>query len=300
MATLVILRGVPASGKTTRALELVEAHGYVRVNRDEIRYQRYGRYWNVDEKAVTRDEHLLIRTALGEGWSVVVDATNLNPHFVSNLLNIAREFRVGVRFEDFPVSLDTALKNDFDRGLNGGRMVGGDVVEGFFRRYNIPVNGGELPAPPEAPREWLQVATDKTGLPNAYIVDTDGTVALPEHRSPYDTSRYDTDEPNWPVIEVVRSLSNNGHYILGVSGRSAEFRDVTESWWDRHHIPFDDFFMRRADDKRNDAEVKYDLFKNHIEGKYNVLAAIDDRPRVLRMWRAIGVPTLQVGSGREF
>ena len=63
---------------------------------------------------------------------------------------------------------------------------------------------------------------------------------------------------------------------------------------------FDEFFIRPAGNKRMDAIIKYELFKEHIEPNYNAVGAFDDRPQVIRMWETIGVPVLNVGSGREF
>ena len=65
-------------------------------------------------------------------------------------------------------------------------------------------------------------------------------------------------------------------------------------------IPFDKFFMRGAGDSRMDAIVKYELFMTNIAPHYNVRGAFDDRPQVLRMWDTIGLPTFDVGEGREF
>ena len=54
MSKLEILRGVPASGKSTHAIKRV-VEGWTRINRDDIRYAMYGRYWGptVNEDAVT-------------------------------------------------------------------------------------------------------------------------------------------------------------------------------------------------------------------------------------------------------
>ena len=50
--------------------------------------------------------------------------------------------------------------------------------------------------------------------------------------------------------------------------------------------------MRGFGDNRNDRLIKEELFFNHINDKYSVLGVFDDRPRVVRMWYDIGIPTV--------
>ena len=59
--------------------------------------------------------------------------------------------------------------------------------------------------------------------------------------------------------------------------------------------------MRKPRDGRGEDVVKAEIFDNQIASKYNVLGVIDDRPKVLRMWRAKGLTTFAVGdTDREF
>ena len=54
--------------------------------------------------------------------------------------------------------------------------------------------------------------------------------------------------------------------------------------------------MRKADDHRNDTEVKSDLFEEHIRGKYYCDFVVDDRPCVLEMWNKKGLFTFNVNQ----
>jgi hypothetical protein len=58
--------------------------------------------------------------------------------------------------------------------------------------------------------------------------------------------------------------------------------------------------MRTTGDGRSDEIVKKEFFDEHIMGKFNVFVVIDDRNRVCRMWRSLGLPLFNVGSGAEF
>lgn len=295
MTQLRILRGVPASGKSTYAAEYRD-DGWAVVNRDDLRMALFGRYVDVDEEVITAAEDAAIRANLSAGFDTIVDATNLNNRFVQQKLQIAAEYGASVTYRDFTVSLEEAVRRDAGRV----RSVGRQVITRFFTRYHVDQETGALRRPPANEFQYAPYAPDET-KPGAYLVDTDGTVALMSGRSPYDTSRYHTDIPNTPVIQAVSALSASGFQIIGLSGRDEAFREVTETWW-LNHVGFVPplFLMRPEGDQRNDALVKYELFRDNVRDNYNVQGVFDDRPRVLRMWRAVGIPTFQIGTGREF
>lgn len=297
--TLVILRGVPGAGKSTSS-ETYRAKGMAVVSRDAIRFTMYGAYTGVDEEAVTQVENAAISANLQSGTGVVVDGTNLNNKFLKTKLSLASRYGATVEFVDHPVPLKEAIARNAARRERGERFVGKDAVTRFFRRYKVNPETGELPAPPSALPEFPRYRADTTN-PTAYIVDTDGTVASHDGvRSPYDTTRYAEDHPRRHVIAVVRALANEGHRIIGMSGRDAAYREVTQEWWTKNGIPFHEFLMRPKGDGRMDAIVKNELFESYVARRYNVLGAFDDRPQVIRMWETKGVNVLNVGDGREF
>lgn len=293
MSKLLILRGVPASGKSTYAQQLTD---YVRVNRDDIRFTMFGRYSDVDEGVVTGVENAMVSHALAAGEDVVLDATNLNRKFLRSKLSFASRYGATVEFEDFPISLAEAL----ERNARRERVVPPAAIKAFYKRYKIDQDKGTLPAPPLVLPTFEPYVADLT-KPSAFIVDTDGTMANHEGvRNPYDTSRYHLDTVREHVAIVVEALRDSGEKIIALSGRDEKFRDVTEQWWWANDLDFDEFFMRPTGDTRMDAIIKYELFKEHIEPNYNVIGAFDDRPQVVRMWQTIGVPVLNVGTGEEF
>lgn len=294
MSTLLILRGPPASGKSTYAATL---EGYTVVNRDSIRFTMYGKYWGVDEDVVTQVEDAMIDAALYAGQDVVVDATNLRNRNLRTKLSLGSRYGARVTFVDFPTTLDDAIQRDRQRERN----VGESVIRSMFARYKIDPRTGALRAAP-TPLPYFAPYKQDTTKPLAYIVDTDGTVASSEGvRGPYDTTKYHLDTVRRHVATLVAGLSVLGAVsIVALSGRDAAYREVTEKWWRECGLHFDAFYMRPEGDTRMDAIVKYELFKERVEPHYNVLAAIDDRPQVIRMWRTIGLDVIDVGAGREF
>ena len=61
---------------------------------------------------------------------------------------------------------------------------------------------------------------------------------------------------------------------------------------DDYHI-----FMRKEGDSRNDGIIKTEIFDEHIKDKFYVCAVFDDRDRVVKAWRDIGLLCLQVNYG---
>lgn len=144
-------------------------------------------------------------------------------------------------------------------------------------------------------RDWKDSV--QTKLPTAIIVDIDGTVAQRTGRSPYDYSLVSTDIPKPEVVEVVRSLWMAGHKIIFVSGRKAVCKEDTYNWLIKYCPPFISMYMRKDKDNRPDTEIKKEIYEEHIKGKYQIICAIDDRQRIVDMWREEGLVCMQVDVG---
>ncbi len=139
----------------------------------------------------------------------------------------------------------------------------------------------------------------------AVLCDIDGTIALmgkgdPARRGPYDWARVGEDDPCAPVLDLVRILGL--HFpVLFVSGRDEVCRPETLKWLVGHGMLDlrDDglLFMRRHKDNRGDDVVKREIYEEHIEPRYEVRWVLDDRNRVVAMWRSLGLTVLQVADG---
>lgn len=136
------------------------------------------------------------------------------------------------------------------------------------------------------------------------IVDIDGTLALRNGRGPFHWSKVSTDLPNKRVVALVEDLAAVGHHILFMSGREDvdNCRKDTIQWL-RDNLDFleaDDvpeLYMRAKGDNRPDDEVKYELFDNHVRNFNDISFVLDDRSKVVKMWREIGLTCLQVAEG---
>lgn len=151
---------------------------------------------------------------------------------------------------------------------------------------------------------------------NAIVCDLDGTAAINNgHRSFYDERKCYGDDVNKPVSIVVHAImmglntAENLIYVdkyepielLFVSGRKDYARGESNRWirdkfmsgTSAHY----QLFMRKSDDNRDDCIVKEEIYREHIEPYYNVLVWLDDRSKVVKHMRSLGLTVFQVANG---
>jgi len=148
------------------------------------------------------------------------------------------------------------------------------------------------------------------------IFDLDGTLADIENRRKlsvkangkmdwdifFSSRLVETDEPKESVIEMARVLSNAGHKIAILSGRSKATKQVTMDWLDKHEVPFNVLKLRPTshpwkfmpDDKLKQGWLD-DLWPD--DKKDNIVCVFDDRDKVVQMWRENGLNCFQVAEG---
>jgi len=129
--------------------------------------------------------------------------------------------------------------------------------------------------------------------PTAIMVDIDGTLAHMDGRSPYDYSKVSEDLFDDVIADITRKYKN----VVVMSGRPEDCREDTENWLHKHAVRFNQLLMRTSGDNREDSIIKLELFKEHVEPKYQILFVLDDRNRVVKMWRDNGLKCLQVAEG---
>lgn len=138
-------------------------------------------------------------------------------------------------------------------------------------------------------------------------VDVDGTVADISHRRHFVATKpknwkafnasLHLDTPHADIIWLVQTLKAAGCFIIITSGRGDDTKTETVDWLNKHNVPFDAIYMRKAKDYRADNIIKQEIHDMivAVHGKPDL--AIDDRNRVVDMWRANGVRCLQVAPG---
>lgn len=129
------------------------------------------------------------------------------------------------------------------------------------------------------------------------ICDIDGTLAHMRNRSPFDYSRVNEDTIDDSVACILKVFYEQEYHILLLSGREDSCRDTTMQWLTDHGIDYNELIMRTSGDFRNDAVIKREIYEQKIKPTCNVLFVLDDRNRVVDMWREIGLKCLQVAPG---
>ena len=134
--------------------------------------------------------------------------------------------------------------------------------------------------------------------------DIDGTVADIQHRRHLSGKDWDAffdaapdDLPIPHIIRTVQQFKSLGWAVIFITGRSDRIRGPTKDWLAKHKVTFDGLYMRSKDDRRTDDIVKDGLFRQAVFDGWEPDLVLEDRQRVVDMWRAYKVPTIQVAPG---
>ncbi len=145
---------------------------------------------------------------------------------------------------------------------------------------------------------------------NIVIFDLDGTLAIIEERlkesamknGKINWKRFFSDElikkdlPNPPVIKTANLFHQNGFKIYIFSGRSEKTKEATIQWLKKYDVPYDLLKMRAKNDTRPDEVIKKE-FVVELSILKNIFLILDDREKVVKMWRSLKLPCFQVNEG---
>jgi len=281
MKRVLILQGLPASGKSQFARELLLAKpgSWVRTNKDLLREMAHASCWSpANEKFIVKLRDNAILMALEAGKHVVVDDTNFG-HNIEQIKELVKgQAKVQINNSFLQVDVEECIRRDLLRP----KSVGKDVIMKMYNQFVRP--------------QLVTPITYNSELPDAIIVDMDGTLAIIGDRSPYDISRYDLDLPNQPVLETVQKWQDSTTIII-VSGRTDDGIEKTEAWLKKHGINYQHIYMRASGDLRKDSIIKQELYNRFIRDQYNISFVLDDRQQVVDMWRGLGLTVFQVAEG---
>ena len=149
-------------------------------------------------------------------------------------------------------------------------------------------------------------------MKNTIIFDLDGTLALIDKRRElstkpngkidfdklHDPSLIKHDKPNWPVIKMAQLFAEQGFKIVIFSGRSDKTATATLSWLSQSKVPFNKLVMRPQNTMGfvPDEILKKDMLDKHLDIN-DIFMVVDDRQKVVDMWRSLGLICVQVADG---
>lgn len=290
MLQLIMLRGLPGSGKSFWAAEekaRLEANHFecVIVNKDDIRAElvKTGWTWSREnEKDVIMSRDAQIIEALTAGKFVISSDCNFGKH-KERLMQIAARHKAEFVVKDLTmVPVLTCVHRDEARPKE--KQVGAAVIKEMYAKYLA------LPA--------VEPYVANPDLPKAIICDLDGTLAHHEGvRGIYDYANVGKDKLSLPIYQLVYSMHKAGYKIVYMSGRDEVCRQETSDWLNKHNLPAGPLMMRSKGDHRKDYIVKSQLFDVYVRNTYNVVFTVDDRDQVVKLWRNLGIVCLQCAYG---
>lgn len=291
MKKVLILKGLPASGKSTFARQLLDENkgAWKRLNKDELRAMLdNSEHSKENEKFVEKVRDIMLVEALKAGKSVIVDDTNLSDRPIERITQVVQKYNkdtgeeVKIEFKIMETSLEVSLVRDAKRE----KKVGDAVIMRMYKQHILKDERG--------PHYQAQ----DESLPAAIICDLDGTLAIINNRSPFDGLKVENDLLNKPIAEIVKLYYSLGVKVIFMSGREEVSRIPTLTWLENNRISFHELFMRKSADNRKDSIIKKELYQEYIKDKYYVKFVLDDRNQVVDLWRIeLGLPCLQVNYG---
>ena len=97
------------------------------------------------------------------------------------------------------------------------------------------------------------------------------------------------------MVRLCNLLHDAGLRIVLCSGRNEAHRAETREWLAREGVRYHELRLRADGDFRSDVVVKREMLRG-ID-KSRVLFVVEDRSRVVEMWRAEGLVCLQCAPG---
>lgn len=277
MIQVIMTKGLPASGKSTWAKEIISnnPNKYKRINKDDLRAMLdNSKHSNSSEKFVLKIRDLIIMQAIDAGKHVIIDDTNLCTKHEEHIKQLIKG-RANLIIKDFTdITLDICIERDLKRPISVGEKVIRNMYNTYLRKKETYVINKKLT--------------------NAIIVDIDGTLAIMNKRTPFEWSKVKSDLCNENIKNIVNLY--NGKVIL-VSGRDGICKDLTIEWLNENKICFNQLFMRDAGNNEKDTVIKKRIYDQEIKDKYNIEYVLDDRNCVVEMWRNLGLTCLQVNEG---
>jgi len=135
----------------------------------------------------------------------------------------------------------------------------------------------------------------------AVIVDVDGTlcdVSGIRHYVLANPARPNFDRfhsasalcpPIASTLDWVGAQRAAGRAVIVVTSRKRRWEHLTRQWLRKWEIEYDWLLMRADADQRKDRAVKASILTRIRAKGYEVVAAIDDNPAIIELWRREGI-----------
>lgn len=152
MRKLLVLQGLPASGKSTYAVKWVneDPEHRLRINQDSIR-RMFGKYWLEDKEQLKKRECVtsninteLLKQCMFKQFDIVLDNMNLSKRIISEIEDYVNYFNMKfvdlqayqIEYKLFKEPLNILINRDSKRDIS----VGAEVITNLYNKYYDIVN----------------------------------------------------------------------------------------------------------------------------------------------------------------
>ncbi|CAM6004846.1 unnamed protein product [Sphagnum balticum] len=311
MSKLIVLVGPPGSGKSTLAKEYI-SKGYVDISQD-----RQGKA-HLDN----------FMAALEAGRDVIVDRMGFSREqrnrYIFPASGRGYETEIIVLHQPYRVCLER-VRARTDHETIKDEKAARSALGTFFGKYERPEQG-------EASK--ITFVYPEGEKPSAIVCDLDGTLCNVDHRLHFVRPPKEWEEeialakqerrknihgwrPDWAgffdnilgdsvnqwCADILRLMSSDKHTIVYCSGRPDDRKRDTVEWLKNNALysmhAYHDFYlyMRPRNDSRDDSIVKEVILDFEILTRFRPYFMVDDRQRVVDMWRKRGYTCLQCAHG---
>lgn len=290
---VILTRGIQASGKSTWAKNLSNELNSKNiscaiVSKDNIRSLSNIPWSKQNENIIIDIRNRIIESYINNNIHIIiVDDTNFVEKHYNDISNLVKS--TGINADVVFVDFNTPLEECIERDHNRTNSVGEDVIRKTYKNYISKLKK-------EHNVKMKSLVDNYKNTDDRYIiVDIDGTVAIMNNRNPFEWDKVDTDDCNFMIRDIVLSLSKNNNIVF-VSGRDNICRDKTTQWINQHfpNMKFD-LLMRSNGDYRPDEIIKREIY-NRFLSNMNCVMVIDDRPKVVKMWKSLGLFVIDVNQ----
>jgi len=293
MNKLIILYGLPGSGKTTFSNEYCANNpNTIHLNRDLIRAMFNSKWSKELEDVVKNTEYSTMYKALESGFDVILDdVSNLNPSTYSIIMTYVKELetklncKIEIVEKCFNVPLDECIRRDASRVI----PVGEKVIKDFHHKYN-PILEAK-----ENAKHLEKFNSQNKDCEHAIIIDIDKTIALNTTGRPwYGKGAAEGMLEDIPIDPIIKHIVKQYPYKkLFVTGRDdgTDIAAATQSWLQNNGLLDDNsiILFRHENDCRTGVEVKEEIFLNEIKDKYFIDFVLEDSKKISAMYYKYGL-----------
>ena len=298
MNKIILVQGIPGSGKSTWAKKWVEEDPIHRVrwNNDDCR-KMCGPYWIPERETFIRIiRESFLDAAMMAPKDIVIDDMNLNPSTIEFYGNLVKNYnKVALSRGQEPYTIEYKLFNTpveecIRRDSLRENPIGEKTIREISKKYSYYIRD-------MINKEILDKRTKiDSNLPCCVLLDIDNTISYSFKRPWYgeEAAKEMINDKVNPQLQVLLQNLNSNIDIIVMTGRTNNKEmEQTLTWLTNHNIPWNNFYGRQIGDYRKGDIIKLENYNKYIKGKYNVLAAFEDDEECVKMYQEQGIFVLQ-------